>query len=400
MKFLSGLAVGLLIAVAAYIYAGVTADRTISVPPADWTRGSPAAQAWQELLVSLEAGGARVLASSDDPQVRADGIAHLAQLASAALEMKLAKGDAAQPQLTDWMSDYRKFLGDSPDAVYQSAEISAEYPYEISGNRGDALYMGFTLYGRSLNGWNRVAGSIALDELTLDEQGNFTLRLGGDRPGGEGTGWLPLPDDVHMVMVRQYFHDRPASRPASLTIRALQAAPVKDHDETQVTAGLQRATAFFNDTLAGNLALMDMLAASPNSFDPPRQYNADFGGIFYPTTDNAYFGTWYSLAPEQALVVEGVAPDAAYWSASIQNRWMQSLNYRRYPVSLNNHDIEVDESGRYRLVVSQTDPGVGNWLSTAGTREGLLAIRYQLADGAEPPSMRIVSLAELHSTDN
>ena len=221
MKFLSGLLLGLLVAVAAYVYASVTASRTVSVPPAEWTTGSAAGTAWRQLLVSLEAGGAEVFAATEDPAARAEGLAYLAQLASAALEMKLARGDQAAPELTDWMSGYRKFLGDSPDAIYQTAEISPDYTYELSGNVGDAMYLGFMLYGRALNGWNRAAGNITKEQMTLSDEGDFTLRMGRDRPEDYPGNWLSLPDDVHLVMIRQYFHDRGRADPAQVSIRAL-----------------------------------------------------------------------------------------------------------------------------------------------------------------------------------
>lgn len=397
MKFLSGLSLGLLVAVAAYVYASVTAGRTVTAPPAEWTAGSAAGAAWRQLLVSLEAGGAEVFAATDDPAARAEGLAYLAQLASAALEMKLARGDQAMPELTDWMSGYRKFLGDSPDAIYHTAEISADYIYELTGNAGDAMYMGFTLYGRSLNGWNRVAANITKDQMTLSAAGDFTLRMGRARPAGYPGDWLSLPDDAHLIMIRQYFHDRDGASPAQVSIRALDPPARAVGDDQQVAAGLEAATVFFNETLAGNLALMEMLMKAPNSFDPPREYSPDFGGVFYPTTDNAYYGTWFSLAPGQAILVEGVAPEASYWSASVQNRWLQSLDDRHHRVSLNNNDIEVDGDGRYRLVVSPVDPGTGNWLGTGGSTEGLLAIRYQMAGTAKPPGMRVVSLVELQS---
>ena len=115
----------------------------ITLPDAAWTEGSDAAEAWREFSASLEAAGQRVYQRTDDPLERREGLAYLAQMASAALEMKLAKGSRTHPQFTDWMADYRKFLGDSPDAIYHTAELSPDYRYEITGNRGEAEYLGF-----------------------------------------------------------------------------------------------------------------------------------------------------------------------------------------------------------------------------------------------------------------
>ncbi|NNL11526.1 MAG: hypothetical protein HKO84_07170, partial [Pseudomonadales bacterium] len=85
---------------------------------------------------------------------------------------------------------------------------------------------------------------------------------------------------------------------------------------------------------------------------------------------------------------------APYWAVSLQNRWMQSLDYEHYQVALNGQQIKTD-NGRYRVVVSHQRPPSGNWLDTAGKREGLLSIRYQLSKNSEKPSLRLVRFNDL-----
>ncbi|WP_372780834.1 DUF1214 domain-containing protein [Litorivivens sp.] len=391
-RLFGGLVVLLLLA-ASYFYGLTHGSVTVEAPPAAWAESEPAAQAWQQHMVSLEAAAARVMAIAPDTREREAGLAYLAQLSSAALEMKVAKGDPAYPGFTDWMADYRKFLGDSPDAVYHTAEIDARYQYEVTGNRGDAAYLGFMLYGTAANGWNRPAGNLSTQSLTVDAKGNFRVLLSTERPTDYRGDWLQLDDDIHMLMVRQYYHRRDRARLARLAIRNLSAV---GREPLPLAKRLHAATTFFNETLNGNIALMAMLQASPNSFEPPTSYNQSFGGVFYPTHDNTYFGTWFSLNDDEAMVVEGVAPEVDYWSISIQNRWMQSLDYQAAPhTSLNNRDIEIDEDGRYRVIVSREALANASWLDTNGYNHGLLSIRYQLAEGAQPPRLKIVKRDQL-----
>jgi len=110
--------------------------------------------------------------------------------------------------------------------------------------------------------------------------------------------------------------------------------------------------------------------------------------------DNEYYGGWFYLEDDEALVIEGAVPDAPYWGVSLQSRWMQSLDYEHYQVELNDHEIAT-ESGRYRVVVSHRQPPSGNWIDTAGKREGLLSIRYQLSQDSEKPSLTLVKFEEL-----
>lgn len=392
-KILLVVLVGALMA-GSYLFGTFNARKVIAIPPASWTEGSGAAHAWREFAASLEAAGSRVFAASEDPQERLEGLLYLAQMATVSLEMKSAKGSQAEPRFTNWMADYRKFLGDSPDAIYHTAALSPAYRYEIRGNIADAEYLGFMLYGTGLNGWNRAAANISSEAMRLDESGNFTIVLSKKKPAEADVDWLQLEDDIHMVMVRQYYHGRDGKDSARFAIHNLSPPDFAPATDTEVAAGLGEAADFFNDTLDGAIALGDMLARGANNIDPPKSYSSDFGGVFYPTFDNAYYGSWFYLEDDEALVIEGAVPDAPYWGVSLQNRWMQSLDYAHYPVALNDREI-VTEQGRYRIVVSHREPPSGNWLSTAGKREGLLSIRYQLSQDSEKPSLKVVKFDAL-----
>ncbi len=395
MKKLVLLLIVLVLLAAAYFFGRMNASKVVSAPPASWTEDSLSAKAWREMVVSLEAAGATVFSTTDDSQDRLDGLQQLADLVSVSLEMNVSKRNAAEPKFTNWMSGYRKILGDSPDAVYHTAEISSAYQYEVTGNIGETDYLGFMLYGTGINGWNRAAANLGKDALTTDESGNFRIVLSKDKPTDLDGNWLALEDDIHLIMVRQYFHNRPNSEEARLHISNLDPINHQIPDDKTVADNIRNATQFFNNTLSGVVALTEMISAEPNSAEPPKGYNEDFAGIFYPTHDNQYLGTWFKVAEDEALVIEGEVPDAPYWSASLQNRWLQSLDYVHHQVSLNNTQIKTSE-GRFRIVLSHQKPEDENWLSTAGYEEGLLAIRYQQPRSATtPPTLTLVKFVNL-----
>lgn len=386
--------VSVVLLLASYTLGTFNARKVISLPEAQWVESSDAATAWREFAASLEAAGARVFSVTETEQERLEGLEFLAQMAAVSLEMKLGKGSSVEPKFTDWMGDYRKFLGDSPDAIYHTAQVSQGYRYEVSGNRHDAEYLGFSLYGRQINGWNRAAANISNTSLRFDAEGKFRIILSKTKPSDPEVDWLPLEDDIHMIMVRQYYHGYEGKTVGAFGIRNLDAPTYQRPDDGEVASGLREATGFFSDTVDGAIALTDMLSDSPNNIDPPPSYSADFGGVFYPTTDNEYYGTWFSLAEDEALVIEGAVPDAPYWGVSLQSRWMQSLDYEHYQTTLNDHQIETN-NGRYKIVLSGQKTPSGNWLDTAGHREGLLSIRYQQSQNAEKPTLRVVKVSEL-----
>ena len=134
--------------VGAYFMGWIRSHITISTPPEAWSENDDIAKAWHEWSVSMEAAGSELMAIARDEHDKKEGFQALSSLLSAALEMKLTKGDPLRPAFTDWMSNHRKFLGDSPDAIYLTAEISGNFDYEITGNKADVHYLGIMLYGR------------------------------------------------------------------------------------------------------------------------------------------------------------------------------------------------------------------------------------------------------------
>ncbi len=357
---------------------------------------SSARGAWQELLAAMDEAQATVYSEEAGKTEldRAEGLRFLTQLLRVSFEIFVEKGDPAYPEFTNWEKPDRKILGDNPDGYYLTAPLSGRYDYKITGDRGSTGYISFTVYGRGLNGWNRVAQSLSVNDLIVGDNGEIDIALSKERP--EGTvNWIELDSDAHMIMVRQYFHDRNIEEPAVLTIRAVDVEGVPAlTTERQMAERLARATIFFRELVDGAVVLSNMMAAQPNVSDPPKKFDARIRGIFYPTDDNTYYGGWYELEPGEVLVIEGETPVAPYWNVLLQNRWMQSFDGRYFRINLNDRQIEREPDGTFKVIVAHEDPGHPNWLQTSGHNQGLVAIRYQLATSAPKPDMRVITLEE------
>ena len=62
-------------------------------------------------------------------------------------------------------------------------------------------------------------------------------------------------------------------------------------------------------------------------------------------------------------------------------------------MTINGGQCVYEPDGSWRIVVAHEDPGVPNWLSTAGHREGRLWFRWFLAESLpEQPTTRVVHL--------
>ena len=206
-------------------------------------------------------------------------------------------------------------------------------------------------------------------------------------------------------MVREYFFDSEPRQPSRLTIKRLGTTDsvitgvitqigTSGQSATPFETRAENAVNFFNQTWQGSLALADALKEKTNSFDRPATVSPDFVGIFYPTPDNDYHGGSFSLAPGEALVVEGEVPTAAFWSITLQDHWMQSIESNGQPASLKGSDI-TNRDGRYRVWIGETSPPDGeDWLNTGDKSEGLVAIRYLLSDNATAPTARIMKATD------
>ena len=97
------------------------------------------------------------------------------------------------------------------------------------------------------------------------------------------------------------------------------------------------------------------------------------------------------------MILEVEPPQGVYWSYSLGNPWWETIHYGRHQSSLNAHQAVVDSDGLVRVVVCGRDPGVANWLDTAGFSNGAMILRCVRTDTAPIPSSRVVAFDEVAS---
>ena len=103
----------------------------------------------------------------------------------------------------------------------------------------------------------------------------------------------------------------------------------------------------------------------------------------------------FDLEPDEALILEFDPPKGVYWSISLGNPWLETINYGRHQSSLNGHQSAVDADGLVRFVLAARDPGVANWLDTAGFSNGAMLLRCVRTESAPVPVSRIVKIDEV-----
>ncbi len=315
----------------------------------------------------------------------AEGYRHLTHLLGYAFDLYL-EGEPERPVFTPLAAPTRKILGDNVDSLYHFAPLRGDRRYRIRGRRGNEVYLAFCVYGGKPDGqWSeRIVANISQRDLVVESDGTFELPLGPDATAPHG---VRLDADAVCVISRQYFTDTSSARPASFTIEAVDPVIPPPLDDARLARRLRAVATFVRETiqftpLPGTLP--------PNLLGPPMAWNPAMPG--WGTPDNIYSLGLFRLEPDETLIIEGRSPRCTYFGAQVWNRYMQSLDYRYHRVSLNHTQIARETDGSFRLAVAHRDPGMPNWISTAGHREGVVFCRWLQADEMpEQPASRVIT---------
>ena len=101
------------------------------------------------------------------------------------------------------------------------------------------------------------------------------------------------------------------------------------------------------------------------------------------------------IAAGQALVIEGRWPECVYANLCFWNRFQQAIDYRYRPGSLNRKQMQLNKDGSFTCVLAHVDPGVPNWIETAGHSLGTMCWRWIGADRHPLVQTRVMKLADL-----
>jgi hypothetical protein len=352
-------------------------------------------RAWAGLLEVLGRAGA-VLQSDRAPKTPVDqaaGYRHLLVLVALAIDEALRPSDPYDPFFAPANVDnVLKWGMDCPDAAYTGAAIRPDARYRIRGRRGSVRYLGFQVMSGIEN-----SGNVVADELEMAADGSFEIMLGAEPEPGNS---MVLPPGSSSVVVRQFFYDWDTEEPARLEIECLDAGEPRPSaaagdDGVLSAAGVGRQLGALGRFVEASLEFwLDIeeggRAQGVNMFRPPAA-RTDMGGA---AENVSVWGSW-ELDPDMALVIEVTPPEALYWSVSLGNYWWETIDYASHQSSLNGHQAVVDGDGVFRAVVAARDPGVANWLDSAGHRQGAMIFRWLRAADAPVPATRVVKVADL-----
>jgi hypothetical protein len=345
---------------------------------------------WRDFCRAIErAGGLVIEAAPDDTFDRAEGLRYVARLARHALKTFIDERDPAAPVLS---TEAPKIGGDNPDYAYAGATISGRYDYRLTGNIGDARYLGNGTYygGLGTPQGLQCSGYLTSEQLQIDADGRFEVRLScAQQPGC----WLPMQPETNALTIRQLLPRRREQTPARFELERTDAgegpAPL---DPAALGAGLAGAGGFVQGVVQQFLGWTRAFASRPNQVHPTDE---ELLAVAQGDPNTRYHNGYFDLGPDEALVVDLDPPACDYWNFQLCNHWLESLDFWHHDIHVNSETAIREADGSVRIFVAPRDPGRSNWLDTAGHRRGCIALRWVGAKEQRLARCRVVPLDAL-----
>jgi hypothetical protein len=269
--------------------------------------------------------------------------------------------------------------GDNPDSVYRTGIIDGDNQYEILGKfdlgrkptqfvlEVDATRLTkIPKIDYSKNSDLVTTVSMLTDrDIVTDPDGSFRITVGAQ---GGGPNHMATKPGMLTVGVRDIIPDWERQRPARLSLRQVAGKPFTPASYAEIAQHLYEDLegyiefwAAFPDVWFGGL--------HGNKIAEPKPRNGGWGFVNGLSFDLA--------APDDAILVTLDPAGAVYTGFQINDPWMIAPDAKKHQVCLSSAQAVGNADGTRTYVISTTDPGVANWLDTAGLHQGLAIMRWQ-----------------------
>jgi hypothetical protein len=371
--------------------------------------------AWAEFCDRLRAAGDQVFKDYNPatPLHRADAFRFLTQNLGQAFDLALETKNTKYPALHAFCAPNRKLGGDNADFVYIQAWIDGESIYKISGKRGTARFINFTVQGprpgkmpgTDFPSLQEPFGDIPEanlfgHQLQTAWDGSFELYIGGPQ---RGPNWLPTTSGSRKLFLRQGF-DSWSEVPARMNIERVdmktpRPLPTPEVMVNSIDWAGRFVTGVMNDW--PDHPYQYVKAVDPDNVNVfPHEALDDIAAD--RRRGRAAQSMCWQLAADEALIVEfDYIPDH-FWMVTNMGTFFNSMDYAYRPVSYTPSRTKVDSDGKIRLILCQDDPGYHNWVDTQGFVRGNLAFRSIMSEVLTVIHTRLVkcsALSEALSSD-
>jgi hypothetical protein len=358
---------------------------------------SPGIAGWQEFVDALRTLPERMLAKLPermraDPQVQQE-VARLALESLVSSTIDAIGGDGDFPAFLPAIGQLMNIGQPNADTIYRTARITPGGSYRIRGIQGtlNQVKIGQVIPRSAETGAGRAY--LDLNTLHVDPQGCFDVLVSPHRPQGHTGDWWELGPAATKLMLRMVSSDWTHER-----------APTVSIERVDIPMGRPRPTAAqLEHRLRALPPIVDVMAQM--FVDHVEKLRAEgyinrfkvfdvsmMGGL----VGQFYYEAAYELTDDEALIVEVQEPTRCpYRSLILTNEIYETTDWYNNHSSLNGSQAPTDADGMLRIVISAQDPGVPNWLDTAGYPKGVIQGRWTDCDSQPIPTIRKVALAQV-----
>jgi Protein of unknown function (DUF1214) len=357
---------------------------------------------WEKLIDSLRPLGDAMRARVPErlrgnPQIMAESmrllLSGLARASSDALV-----GNRRHPIFVPELNIAQNIFQPNADTIYKSCLIEKGGSYLLKGDRGTTRMMIFAQMGPDTLRTGKhhpVLEQGNFDSLQIDSEGNFEVIISPEKPAGHKGDWWLLDPSCEKFMIRIVSCDWGVEREPRFGIARLDVDEAKGRPSVDVLqhaygemAGITAVCALAFPTHVQELRDQGFLNAL-KVFDV-----SQMSGL----QGQSYYEGAYELADDEALITEVKIPESyKYWSIILTNELYETTDWYNNQSSLNDMQGFVDGDGIFRTVISARDPGVHNWLDTAGYESGAVQGRWFGATATPNPNMRKVKQVDVLS---
>jgi hypothetical protein len=350
-----------------------------------------AAAEWQQFCEKLKAAG-DILLRPEAPVSdidRAEGLRYLARITRLSLDLCFEHADPDFPAMLHAWNATIKAGSDNPDNFYLSATIAGNRQYRLRGHRGTALALRFnSLANRTSRlGGMVLTGTLRAKDMTFAADGTFEIIASHEPAPGN---WLKLDADSGLITVRQTFTDRTRETAANISIEQIggPSAP-KFLTLKRARHSLKSSLTFLNHVIGSHADRSAWFQTRPNRLHLQEETPFDEEG---GDSRTQYMHGYWSIGADELLILDTPVPDCDAWNFQLSNYWMESLDYRYYPICVNKHGARYNPDGSVTFVIGARDPGYGNFLHTAGHLSGMMMLRWTGAQTHPVPTARVIKV--------
>ncbi len=351
---------------------------------------------WGEFAEALRTLPDRMLAKlpaamRSDPLVQQE-VARLALEALATSTLEAIGGDGDAPQFLPSIGQVLNVGQPNADTIYRAASITPGGAYRLRGKRGALRLAVIAQVVPPAGGASTPRAHLNLQDLRIDAEGRYDVLLSDHRPEGHTGDWWQLDPRATRLMLRMVSADWGKEAEPSFAIERIDQPACRPRPGAAALEaklrGLPRATDFIALLFIDHVEQL----RSQGFINKLRVFDVPLGAL----AGQFYYEGVYDLKDDEALIVESPVPaKCEYRSLILTNELYETTDWVNNHSSLNDTQARPDADGRLRIVVSARDPGVANWMDTAGHPSGVIQGRWTGCDSQPIPEVRKVKLRDV-----